>query len=102
MALLNNEISIDSESKKPITKVPTQICGLDKVLERGFPFGRTTMVGGGPGTGKTVLAMEFLFIKSKAPIILSITINGRLRAMALSSICKQNKSNEPITLENHQ
>jgi circadian clock protein KaiC len=44
----------------PIRKVPTQISGLDEVLEGGFPRGRTTLVSGGPGSGKTVLGLEFL------------------------------------------
>src|SRR5512139_3417564 len=45
----------------PIPKVPTGIQGLDAVLEGGLPLGRTTLVGGGPGSGKTVLALEFLY-----------------------------------------
>src|SRR5882672_7972296 len=45
---------------RPIPKVPTQIRGLDEVLDGGFPRGRTTLVGGGPGSGKTVLGLEFL------------------------------------------
>ncbi|MEJ2726369.1 MAG: circadian clock protein KaiC [Deltaproteobacteria bacterium] len=44
-----------------IPKVATQIEGLDKILQGGFPQGRTTLVSGGPGTGKTVLGLEFLF-----------------------------------------
>jgi circadian clock protein KaiC len=45
---------------RPIPKVPTQICGLDEVLEGGLPRGRTTLASGGPGSGKTVLGLEFL------------------------------------------
>jgi circadian clock protein KaiC len=45
----------------PIPKVPTGIEGLDAVLEGGLPLGRTTLIGGGPGSGKTVLALEFLY-----------------------------------------
>ncbi|NLF30281.1 MAG: circadian clock protein KaiC [Planctomycetes bacterium] len=48
------------EPGRPIEKVPTGIAGLDEVLLGGLPVGRTTLVGGGPGTGKTVLALEFL------------------------------------------
>lgn len=44
----------------PIAKVPTQISGLDEVLESGLPRGRTTLVSGGPGSGKTVLGLQFL------------------------------------------
>lgn len=45
---------------RPIPKVPTQVLGLDEVLEGGLPRGRTTLVSGGPGSGKTVLGLEFL------------------------------------------
>ncbi len=43
-----------------IPKVATLIPGLDGVLEGGLPQGRTTLVSGGPGSGKTVLGLEFL------------------------------------------
>jgi len=39
---------------------PSGIIGLDQILHGGFPSGRTTAVIGGPGCGKTVLAMQFL------------------------------------------
>jgi circadian clock protein KaiC len=45
---------------RPIPKVATQIPGLDEVLEGGLPRGRTTLVSGGPGSGKTVLGLDFL------------------------------------------
>lgn len=38
----------------------TGVAGLDEVLCGGFPAGRTTVVAGGPGSGKTVLALQFL------------------------------------------
>src|ERR1035437_483495 len=47
--------------RRPIPKVPTKIAGLDEILEGGLPRGRTTLVSGGPGSGKTVLGLEFLF-----------------------------------------
>src|SRR5512145_926158 len=43
-----------------IPKAPTGIRGLDEVLLGGLPRGRATLVGGGPGTGKTLLGLEFL------------------------------------------
>lgn len=46
--------------RRPIPKVSTQITGLDEILEGGLPRGRTTLVNGGPGSGKTVLGLEFL------------------------------------------
>jgi circadian clock protein KaiC len=39
---------------------PSGIAGLDQILHGGFPTGRTTVVIGGAGCGKTVLAMQFL------------------------------------------
>jgi circadian clock protein KaiC len=45
---------------RSIPKTPTQISGLDEVLEGGLPRGRTTLASGGPGSGKTVLGLEFL------------------------------------------
>ena len=45
---------------RPIPKVPTQISGLDEVLEGGLPRGRTTLASGGAGSGKTVLGLQFL------------------------------------------
>lgn len=45
---------------RSIPKVSTQISGLDQVLEGGLPRGRTTLASGGPGSGKTVLGLEFL------------------------------------------
>src|SRR5215207_8231459 len=46
--------------RRPIPKLPTRIRGLDEVLDGGVPQGRTTLVSGGPGSGKTVLGLEFL------------------------------------------
>ena len=45
----------------PIPKTPTGVEGLDVILYGGLPIGRTTLISGGPGTGKTVLAMECLY-----------------------------------------
>jgi KaiC/GvpD/RAD55 family RecA-like ATPase len=42
-------------------KVTTGIDGLDELLGGGFPEGRTILVIGGPGTGKTTLAAQFLY-----------------------------------------
>lgn len=43
-----------------IRKSPTGIKGLDDIIGGGLPQGRTTLVCGGPGCGKTLLAAEFL------------------------------------------
>ena len=47
-------------SSLALEKVPTGIRGLDQVTHGGFPKGRTALVCGGPGTGKTLLGLEFL------------------------------------------
>lgn len=41
-------------------RVPTGISGLDEITQGGFPSGRSTLVVGGPGSGKTLLALQFL------------------------------------------
>ena len=43
----------------PIAKVPSGVAGLDEILHGGLPAGRTTVVAGGPGSGKTVLGVQF-------------------------------------------
>jgi KaiC/GvpD/RAD55 family RecA-like ATPase len=40
---------------------PTGVPGLDELMSGGFPIGRVILVIGGPGTGKTVLASQFLY-----------------------------------------
>src|SRR5690242_14167745 len=46
--------------RTPLPKSPTGIGGLDEVTGGGLPKGRTTLVCGSAGCGKTLLAMEFL------------------------------------------
>lgn len=45
---------------RPVPKSPTGIQGLDEITGGGLPRGRPTLICGGPGCGKTILAMEFL------------------------------------------
>jgi circadian clock protein KaiC len=52
-----------SKSPTPVTilpKCPTGIQGLDEITGGGLPRGRPTLVCGGAGCGKTLLAVEFL------------------------------------------
>jgi len=44
----------------PLKKCPTGILGLDEITGGGLPKGRTTIVCGGSGCGKTMLGVEFL------------------------------------------
>lgn len=41
-------------------KAPTGIAGLDEITGGGLPRGRTTLLLGGSGSGKTILALQFL------------------------------------------
>lgn len=41
-------------------KASTGIAGLDEMTAGGLPRGRTTLLVGGPGSGKTILALQFL------------------------------------------
>ena len=47
-------------ARAELPKAPTGIRGLDQVTLGGLPKGRPTLVCGGAGCGKTLLAMEFL------------------------------------------
>jgi len=58
---LGEETGNPTTKAQELPKVATGITGLDDVLHGGFPAGRTTLVSGGPGTGKTVCGMEFLY-----------------------------------------
>ena len=46
--------------RNTLAKSPTSIQGLDEITGGGLPKGRPTLVCGGAGCGKTLLAMEFL------------------------------------------
>ena len=41
-------------------KASTGIVGFDEMTGGGLPNGRTTLLVGGPGSGKTIFAMQFL------------------------------------------
>ena len=47
-------------TRHPLAKAPTGIAGLDEITNGGLPRGRPTLVCGGAGCGKTLLALEFL------------------------------------------
>jgi len=42
------------------TKAPTGIAGFDQMTAGGLPVGRTTLLLGGPGSGKSIFALGFL------------------------------------------
>src|SRR5450432_917232 len=51
---------VASNGLAQLAKAPTGIRGLDEVTGGGLPRGRPTLVCGPAGSGKTLLAMEFL------------------------------------------
>ena len=52
---------METNQIQPILKLPTNIRGLDDILDGGIPEGQITAVVGGPGSGKTVLGLEFAY-----------------------------------------
>jgi KaiC/GvpD/RAD55 family RecA-like ATPase len=43
-----------------MNRLKTGINGFDKLIEGGFPEGRSILISGGTGTGKTIFAMQYL------------------------------------------
>lgn len=50
----------DAQHSSVIGKVPTGIPGVDEITSGGIPQNRTTLVMGGPGSGKTIFALQTL------------------------------------------
>jgi circadian clock protein KaiC len=50
----------DARDGYQLQKIPTGIAGFDELSRGGLPRGRTTVIVGGPGTGKTVFALQTL------------------------------------------
>jgi circadian clock protein KaiC len=61
MAPMNNAVLPPvAPSSRELPKAPTGIRGLDEITRGGLPKGRPTLVCGGAGSGKTLLALTFL------------------------------------------
>ncbi|MBB1251409.1 circadian clock protein KaiC [Rhizobium sp. G21] len=60
MHLISKEQSMTDNVMDSVGKSATGIFGLDGVMRGGLPTGRTTLIEGGPGSGKTVLALQTL------------------------------------------
>ncbi len=59
---------------KRIDRVETGVSGLDKLIEGGLVKGSTTLVTGGPGTGKTIFCSQFVMCGlKKGEICLYVT-----------------------------
>ncbi len=57
---MKNNLQRPTRSAVCLPKCPTGIHGLDEITNGGLPRGRPTLVCGGAGCGKTLMAMEFL------------------------------------------
>lgn len=57
----NQEQNQTNKTKQSIHKIRTMIEGFDEISHGGIPIGRTTLVSGTSGTGKTLLAIQFLY-----------------------------------------
>src|SRR6202789_3412608 len=53
-------MKLDHFSSPGLQKAPSGITGFDEITSGGLPRGRTTLLLGGPGSGKTVFALQFL------------------------------------------
>jgi circadian clock protein KaiC len=51
----------DKQKVQPLAKAASYISGFDEILGGGLPEGRTTLIEGGPGTGKSVFGLEFVY-----------------------------------------
>jgi circadian clock protein KaiC len=85
-----------------LAKAPTGIPGLDEITGGGLPRGRPSLVCGGPGCGKTLLAMEFLVrgaLEQDEPGVFiafeetpeELTANVRSLGFDLDKLAAQNK-----------
>jgi circadian clock protein KaiC len=52
--------SVGSPIVEVVAKAPTGIAGFDEITGGGLPRNRTTLLVGGPGSGKTIFALQFL------------------------------------------
>jgi circadian clock protein KaiC len=48
-------------TKGGIARIPTGVRNLDEILHGGWPLGSVTLIGGPPGSGKTILAQQLCF-----------------------------------------
>ncbi|URR34339.1 circadian clock protein KaiC [Thermosynechococcus sp. HN-54] len=59
--LPESQLSATGQSPAEVKKIPTMIEGFDDISHGGLPQGRTTLVSGTSGTGKTLFAVQFLY-----------------------------------------
>ena len=56
-----NQLEQKKQTGQGVQKIRTLIEGFDDISHGGLPIGRTTLVSGTSGTGKTLLAIQFLY-----------------------------------------
>ncbi|MEM7772936.1 MAG: circadian clock protein KaiC [Cyanobacteria bacterium P01_E01_bin.6] len=61
MQLDKNESQANSNVSEGVQKIRTMIEGFDDISHGGLPIARTTLVSGTSGTGKTLIAVQFLY-----------------------------------------
>ena len=58
--MLMTELDTTHTTPAGLEKSPTGIGGMDEITDGGLPRGRTTLIAGGAGSGKTLMSMQFL------------------------------------------
>lgn len=70
-----------------IIKAPTHILGFDEITDGGIPRGRTTLVIGGPGSGKTIFALiEKSISRGESALYISFDESSKEMVRNLSSV----------------
>jgi circadian clock protein KaiC len=59
-------LSVKDNTPRSIDKCATGIEGLDQILQGGLPAGRTTLIIGGAGAGKSLFGLEMLYRRALA------------------------------------
>lgn len=77
----------EAQVGEALAKAPSGIAGLDELLMGGVPKGRPTLVCGGPGCGKTLLATSFLVhgAESEDESGVFISFDERTEGLAINS-----------------
>ncbi|MCR4437793.1 MAG: circadian clock protein KaiC [bacterium] len=84
-----------------LPKTLTGIVGLDDLTNGGLPSGRTTVVVGSPGAGKTILCLEFLYRGATQYGEPGIYVNfGDPREKILADVRTMNWDLEPLLRDN--
>jgi circadian clock protein KaiC len=74
---------------QPLAKIATGIEGFDALSGGGLPRNRTTLVMGGPGSGKTVFSLQILVnaARRRAESGIFVAFEERSREVTFSSSC---------------